>query len=291
MTAWRMLSDVPSDTDIEELKAAVPKLCAALNIEITSDLDVELEPITAATFIMEALQRLYWRGVHTESVLTHEHPQSLQEYFLPPGPAEDYSGRAITQQDLEQFISGVFEDEMASSSCTSGAEPWTLYVLRCYENCWYVGIARDSDRRFLSHLLSSDGAMWTTLHRPLAAAHFSQLLHNADMTPNRDHYFTCQMNSFSAAKIAENNVTLQLMMKFGWRRVRGGDYTSIDEEHVRSQLAGRARGSQPTTAGKAVLGIPSPPPGAPPPDCASYVAKLKAKQLRKRRNRAARSIG
>lgn len=42
-----------------------------------------------------------------------------------------------------------------------------IYVLKCEDDCWYVGITHDLNKRFAQHL-NGTGAKWTRLHKPIS---------------------------------------------------------------------------------------------------------------------------
>ena len=42
-----------------------------------------------------------------------------------------------------------------------------IYVLRCEDECLYIGITHDLNKRFAQHL-NGTGAKWTRLHKPLS---------------------------------------------------------------------------------------------------------------------------
>lgn len=84
-----------------------------------------------------------------------------------------------------------------------------LYVLKLEGEKYYVGKTSDVKRRFEQHVRGT-GAEWTKLHKPV------KLLETKKITSEHD----------------ENNVTKDLMKKYGMENVRGGAYASavITEE-------------------------------------------------------------
>jgi predicted GIY-YIG superfamily endonuclease len=78
-----------------------------------------------------------------------------------------------------------------------------LYILRCEDDTWYVGITFNLNIRFAQHW-SGVGAKWTRLHKPVEVV---EVIYPATN---------------------ENEKTLELMNKYGWERVRGGSWTKIE---------------------------------------------------------------
>jgi predicted GIY-YIG superfamily endonuclease len=82
-----------------------------------------------------------------------------------------------------------------------------LYALRLEDDCWYVGMTRNPDKRFKKHL-SGKGALWTKLHAPI------EIVEVRDTKQTDD----------SAAGLLEDDMTLEYAMKYGSDTVRGGGY-------------------------------------------------------------------
>ncbi len=106
----------------------------------------------------------------------------------------------------------------------------TLYVLECEDNKWYVGKTNDVQRRFKQHT-EGKGSEWTREYAPIRIAETRQITSVHD----------------------ENNVTKDLMKKYGIDNVRGGAYASIDlpdetEDMIRHEL--RAANDSCYTCGK-----------------------------------------
>ena len=78
-----------------------------------------------------------------------------------------------------------------------------VYVLRLQDHCWYVGYSADPETRIASHFLGR-GAQWTRLHPPIAVE---------SLQPGNEKM--------------ENVVTIALMAKHGYKRVRGGGYLEV----------------------------------------------------------------
>jgi putative endonuclease len=77
-----------------------------------------------------------------------------------------------------------------------------LYVLRCEDDTWYVGISYNFNIRMAQHW-SGRAAKWTRLHRPLAV---HEVIYPATN---------------------ENEKTLELMERYGKDKVRGGSFCRI----------------------------------------------------------------
>ena len=102
-----------------------------------------------------------------------------------------------------------------------------VYTLRLSDECWYVGLTGDLERRVCQHFLLR-GSEWTKLHPPLEV-----------VAVNR------------GGEELEQATTVGLMCRYGWKKVRGGKYTSP------------GLSSQPRAIGAALArGIP---PGVPRP--------------------------
>lgn len=86
-------------------------------------------------------------------------------------------------------------------------KPYQLYALRLQNSCWYVGISRSPERRFLRHG-TPKGANWTSEHKPIE-------IHETRMT---------KVYIESEAVKLEDDMTLEYAMKYGSEFVRGGGY-------------------------------------------------------------------
>ena len=78
-----------------------------------------------------------------------------------------------------------------------------VYVLRLEDDCWYVGYSADVETRIASHFLGR-GAKWTRIHAPIAV----ESLQPGDLK-------------------LENVVTIAMMARHGYKRVRGGQYVEV----------------------------------------------------------------
>jgi predicted GIY-YIG superfamily endonuclease len=79
-----------------------------------------------------------------------------------------------------------------------------VYILKCEDDCWYVGITFNLNIRMSQHW-SGEGAKWTRLHKPVSI--------DAVIYP--------------ASKEIEDQKTLELMEIYGKEKVRGGKYCKI----------------------------------------------------------------
>jgi len=79
-----------------------------------------------------------------------------------------------------------------------------IYVLACEGGYWYVGYSEDTQTRIASHFLGS-GAKWTILHKPIRIE---------EVRPGDRHL--------------ETLITISLMCRYGWEKVRGGSYVNVE---------------------------------------------------------------
>jgi predicted GIY-YIG superfamily endonuclease len=106
-----------------------------------------------------------------------------------------------------------------------------LYVLELANGKFYVGQAKDPDRRIRKHFNGSGSAL-TRLHPPVKEL-LRRCLENVD---------------YRAGELAENDVVLQLMRQYGYENVRGGFFTNTSDEHVEKALISHGYGSILSTA-------------------------------------------
>lgn len=84
-----------------------------------------------------------------------------------------------------------------------------IYVLKCYDNKYYVGKTRKNvDERFLEHLCNDNSCSFTMKHKPMKII---------------DHYETND-------PLDEDKTTKKYMMEYGIDNVRGGSYTKLELE-------------------------------------------------------------
>lgn len=111
-------------------------------------------------------------------------------------------------QKRKHLILATFKKKMVTPIKSEYYEkPIYLYVLRLEHNCWYIGMSRDIDKRYKSHL-KGKGAMWTKLHKPL------ELFSVIDTKTNDD----------SEAGLMEDQLTIEFAKDYGREFVRGGGY-------------------------------------------------------------------
>jgi predicted GIY-YIG superfamily endonuclease len=91
-----------------------------------------------------------------------------------------------------------------------------VYVLHLEDDCFYVGLTNDPERRFAQHK-EGKGSAWTRLHRPIDIT---------SVTPRLHTYH-------------EDQVTQELMSIHGIHNVRGGAYSML--EFSPEQLKGLQR--------------------------------------------------
>jgi predicted GIY-YIG superfamily endonuclease len=86
-------------------------------------------------------------------------------------------------------------------------KPIYLYVLKLQNNCWYVGMSRNVDKRYQTHC-KGKGSLWTKLHKPI------ELYKVIDAKTNDD----------SEAGLMEDQLTIEYAKDYGRDFVRGGGY-------------------------------------------------------------------
>lgn len=107
----------------------------------------------------------------------------------------------------------------------------SLYALELEDNCWYIGLTRDVDKRFKQHCRRK-GADWTKLHKPIA-------IHEVRPTELTDE---------AEASKLEDAMTIEYAIMYGIDFVRGGGYcqtkphwpkkvTYAAQEEYQSELA------------------------------------------------------
>jgi predicted GIY-YIG superfamily endonuclease len=79
-----------------------------------------------------------------------------------------------------------------------------VYVLELEGGHWYVGYSQDIQGRIASHFLGA-GSKWTQLHKPISV----HMTRAGDTT-------------------LENCITIAMMCKYGWEKVRGGSYCNVE---------------------------------------------------------------
>ncbi len=89
-------------------------------------------------------------------------------------------------------------------------KPIKLYALRLEDNCWYIGMSRNPERRYVRHG-TRKGAMWTQLHKPLELFEIKET----------------GLTDDSAVGLLEDKLTLEYAEKYGRDFVRGGGYCQM----------------------------------------------------------------
>ena len=95
---------------------------------------------------------------------------------------------------------------MLSQSIISISELQGVYILELENDRYYVGESRNIEHRVSRHF-DGDGAVWTQDHPPVRVVD------------------TQEVEDSTARKKLEREVTLLMMVKVGWRKVRGGGWT------------------------------------------------------------------
>lgn len=82
-----------------------------------------------------------------------------------------------------------------------------LYALKLQDDCWYIGMSFNPDKRYLKHC-KGKGAQFTKLHRPI------------EIFEVRDTGLYTQ----DEVALLEDDMTLQYARQYGVDKVRGGGY-------------------------------------------------------------------
>ncbi|WP_083272669.1 GIY-YIG nuclease family protein [Pseudomonas sp. ENNP23] len=101
-----------------------------------------------------------------------------------------------------------------------------LYVLELKGGRYYVGQAKDPDRRIRKHFNGS-GAEWTRIHPPLREISRTDL----------------GLVDYRTGELAENTAVLELMQQHGFQNVRGGFFTNVSVEHTAKALISHGHGN------------------------------------------------
>jgi predicted GIY-YIG superfamily endonuclease len=81
-----------------------------------------------------------------------------------------------------------------------------VYVLKLEDDCWYVGITLDLNKRMGQHFMG-EGSKWTKLHKPIGV---DKIIYPA------------------LVDTLENDTTKEYMEKYGKDKVRGGSWCRIE---------------------------------------------------------------
>lgn len=131
-------------------------------------------------------------GLHEEYQAIDKHIQLLEK-----------RKRAI-RKELKDM--GIF-----STDSSYFKKPFYVYVLRLENDCWYVGISRDVEKRYKKHK-KGNGSKWTKKHKPIEIV--EKRLTEALVE--------------SEASIVEDQVTIEYALKYCAEKVRGGGYSQVE---------------------------------------------------------------
>lgn len=81
-----------------------------------------------------------------------------------------------------------------------------IYVLELTGGNYYVGITNNADKRIAQHF-NGEGSAWTKRHKPVKVV---------------------AIQDTSNPKEDEKQLTMELMVIFGWQKVRGAGWTACD---------------------------------------------------------------
>jgi predicted GIY-YIG superfamily endonuclease len=112
--------------------------------------------------------------------------------------------KSEVQQELKRIAGG---KPLRSRSGQVSSRQLFLYALRLQDNCWYVGMSPDVERRFKKHC-KGKGAIWTVKHKPIEVA---------EVRPT---------GKPTQAEVAllEDDMTIEYALKYGSDFVRGGGF-------------------------------------------------------------------
>ena len=111
------------------------------------------------------------------------------------------------------------ETQQPTLFASTGSGLVCIYVLLLADGCYYVGQSTTPAKRIRKHF-AGKGAAWTRLHRPLQVT----------------EQYMITAASYRDAEHEENRRVLELMQRHGWQNVRGGFFSSADEEEHRKNL-------------------------------------------------------
>lgn len=112
----------------------------------------------------------------------------------------------VSELDASKTLASEFDapetpvNEIDTPPAPEHCFPGWVYVLRLEDDCWYVGYSADLETRIAQHFLGR-GADWTRLHVPVGV----ESVQRGDVH-------------------LETVVTVALMAKYHWKKVRGGRY-------------------------------------------------------------------
>ena len=91
--------------------------------------------------------------------------------------------------------------------CFTRRKRYTVYVLECKHNKYYVGSTTNRSRRIREHLSERGGSKWTRMHKPIRLVKEYRRIHE-------DYYLG-----------KEAQVTAELMLQYGINNVRGAMFS------------------------------------------------------------------
>lgn len=94
-----------------------------------------------------------------------------------------------------------------------------IYVLQLEEGNYYIGQTDDLVERIHEHR-TGKGATWTKIYKVI----------------NTVETLCVGVCNLEKAKITEDRITLEYMKRFGWQKVRGGDYSNSNDDVVFEKL-------------------------------------------------------
>lgn len=87
---------------------------------------------------------------------------------------------------------------------------YTVYVLKCQQNKYYVGVTFQPAKRLKAHN-KGKGSLWTSLYKPIEVIYEQEI--------GAMHYFD--------AEVYEDYYTYLAIAKYGEDNVRGGHFTQV----------------------------------------------------------------
>lgn len=116
---------------------------------------------------------------------------------------------ALTMKELKEERKAIVADlkKRKELKYAGKLKPVQLYALRLEDDCWYIGMSYNPDRRYKLHS-TGKGALWTIKHKPIE-------IHEVRATK--------EMVQDKAARL-EDDMTIEYALKYGSDKVRGGGY-------------------------------------------------------------------
>lgn len=94
-----------------------------------------------------------------------------------------------------------------------------IYTIALEGGCYYVGLSEQIMKRIEQHEIGK-GSVWTRLHRPIGIVECQ----------------TRDVHDLKEAEQFEDITTVEMMVKYGWRNVRGGHFCQRDESATEADL-------------------------------------------------------